>query len=100
MGTKECNNKSYGLEIDQNTHQTLQIHIREMNAVLLSLKKAGETVSKFLLLLLSSNEITPQMYGLPKIHKPDVPFKTYCIILLITYLRTPKIFKPSPFAIG
>lgn len=56
MGTKECNNKSYGLEIDQNTHQTLQIHIREMNAVLLSLKKAGETVSKSLLFLLSSNE--------------------------------------------
>ena len=46
-----------------------------MNTILLSQKKQEKLSPNLYSLLHSSNGMTPQMYGLPKIHKPDVPLR-------------------------
>ena len=46
-----------------------------MNTILLSLKKKEKLSPNLYSLLRSSNGMTPQMYGLPKIHILDVPLR-------------------------
>ena len=46
---------------------------QKMNALLLQLKKRGSIAQNLYNLLRSSGGSTPLLYGLPKIHKPNVP---------------------------
>ena len=46
-----------------------------MNTILLSLKKQEKLSPNLYSLLHSSNGMTSQIYGLPKIHKPDAPLR-------------------------
>ena len=48
---------------------------RKMNALLLQLKKKGSIDQNLYNRLHSSGGSTPLLYGLPKIHKPDVPLR-------------------------
>ena len=57
---------------------------RKLNSLLLQLKKKGAKLYN------SSGGLTPFIYGLPKIHKPDTP-STYSVILLLANVPALKI---------
>ena len=46
-----------------------------MNAMLLNYKKVGKLSESLYFSLRSTNAITPRIYGLVKIHKPDMPLR-------------------------
>ena len=90
MDTKEYDDKILHLLSDQDTYKNLKIDPTptlqtKMNAILLTLKKQDKLPPKR-----CSNGITPQLYGLPKIHQPDVPPQTNSI----------KTFVSSPITTG
>ena len=55
-----------------------------MNALLLQLKKKGSIAQNLYNLLHSSGGSTPLLYGLPKIHKPDVPLRP-----IVSFVQSP-----------
>ena len=57
---------------------------RKMNALLLQLKKKGSIAQNLYNLLRSSGGSTPLLYGLPKIHKPDVPLRP-----IVSFVQSP-----------
>ena len=80
MDTKEYDDKILHLLSDQDTYKNLKIDPTptlqtKMNAILLTLKKQDKLPPKLYNLFRCSNGITPQLYGLPKFHKPDVPLR-------------------------
>ena len=81
MDTKEYDDKILHLLSDQNTYKNLKIDPTptlqtKIIAILLSLKKIKNKLpQKIYNLLCCSNGITPQLYGLPKIHKPGIPLR-------------------------
>ena len=46
-----------------------------MNDLLLSLKKSGSIPSPLYYRMRNSAKKTPLFYGLPKIHKPEIPLR-------------------------
>ena len=80
LNAKDYDNKILNIIGDRNTYKILKADPtpalqNRMNAILLSLKKQEKLSPNLYSLLHSSNGIIPQMYGLPKIHKPDVPLR-------------------------
>ena len=81
MDTKEYDDKILHLLSDQNTYKNLKIDPTptlqtKIIAILLSLKKIKNKLpQKIYNLLCCSNGITPQLYGLPKIHEPGIPLR-------------------------
>lgn len=57
---------------------------RRMNSMLLMLKKTGKLPEKIYDRLRCSNGVTPRLYGLPKIHKPDIPLRP-----IVSFLSSP-----------
>ena len=57
---------------------------RKMNALLLQLKKRGSIAQNLYNLLRSSGGSTPLLYGLPKIHKPNVPLRP-----IVSFVQSP-----------
>ena len=55
-----------------------------MNALLLQLKKKGSIAQNLYNLLRSSGGSTPLLYGLPKIHKPNVPLRP-----IVSFMQSP-----------
>ena len=54
---------------------------KNMNSMLLSLKRCGRLPDGVYLYLRSSAGSTPQVYGLPKVHKQDVPLRpAHCLL--------------------
>ena len=81
MDTKEYDDKILHLLSDQNTYKNLKIDPTptlqtKMNAILISLKEQDKLPQKLNNLLRCSNGITPQLYGLPKIHKPGISLRS------------------------
>ena len=62
----------------------VNLHNKYMNDLLLSLKKSGSIPPQLYYKLRSSAGKTPLMYGLPKIHKPDVPLRP-----IISFIHSP-----------
>ena len=57
---------------------------RKMNALLLSLNRKGRIPDKLYDTLRSTAGRNPQLYGLPKIHKPDVPLRP-----IVSFVQSP-----------
>ena len=57
---------------------------RKMNEMLLQLKKSGSITSSLYDKLRSSAGRLPLLYGLPKVHKPEVPLRP-----IVSFLRSP-----------
>lgn len=67
-----------------------------MNALLLSLQRAGKIPLQLYKHLRSSAGKIPLLYGLPKIHKPDIPgttqtYRFICQLTNLPGLQTPCI---------
>ena len=57
---------------------------RQMNAILLSLNKEGAIPDKLYQMLRRSAGRTTSLYGLQKIHKPDVPLRP-----IVSFIQSP-----------
>ena len=57
---------------------------RRMNAMLIQLKKAGSITGTLYDKLRSSAGRLPLLYGLPKVHKPEVPLRP-----IVSFLHSP-----------
>ena len=57
---------------------------RRMNAMLLKMKKEGSISPELYKRLRSSGGLTPQLYGLPKLHKPGVPLRP-----IVSFIQSP-----------
>ena len=56
---------------------------RKLNKMLLDLKKADKISDSTYKMLYSSDGLCPRFYGLPKIHKPEIPLKP--IVSFVNY---------------
>ena len=77
---------------------------RKMNSLLLNLKRSGSIPDSLYFKLRSSAGKTPQLYGLPKVHKIDIPLRpivsfvnslTYCLSKHLVSLLSPLVGKTS-----
>lgn len=57
---------------------------KRMNAMLLEMKKKGSLSHELYNRLRSSGGLTPRLYGLPKVHKPDVPLRP-----IVSFIQSP-----------
>ena len=57
---------------------------RKMNALLLSMNKKGSIPDKLYEMLRSSAGRNPLMYGLPKVHKPNIPMRP-----IVSFVQSP-----------
>ena len=89
MDVVEYNRKMNSLLANSKTYKrlttdpTLSLE-RKMNEMLLQLKKSGSITSGLYDKLRSSVGRLPLLYGLPKIHKPEVPLHP-----IVSFLRSP-----------
>ena len=80
MDRKNYDEKINNLLADQKTYKKLRrdptpAFERRMNSQLLELKRSGAMVPSLYFRLRSSAGKVPLLYGLPKIHKPEVPLR-------------------------
>lgn len=97
------NEKVYALLTDPDTYIKLKkdptkCTERKMNKLLLDLKKLGKFTDSVYFNLRSTDAICARLYGLPKVHKPDVPLRpivsfvnspTYDLSKLLCNILTP-----------
>ena len=85
----EYDRKMQAMLDDERTYQKLKKDPapaleRKMNALLLSLNRKGGIPDKLYDTLRSTAGRNPQLYGLPKIHKPDVPLRP-----IVSFVQSP-----------
>ena len=80
MDTDDYNNKASDLLDNRNTYSLLKndptkTTERKLNKILLELKKSEKISESLYKRLHSSDGLPPRFYGLPKIHKPQIPLR-------------------------
>ena len=89
MDKVEYEDKITGMLSDVNTYKSIPKDPapaleRRLNSFLLSLRRSGALSEQTYYKLRSSASKTPQLYGLPKIHKPDVPLRP-----IVSFITSP-----------
>ena len=80
MNKMLCDEKTYE-PLKQDPALTLE---KKLNTLLLQLKKKGSISPELYNRLRSSGGLTPHLYGLPKVHKPDVPLRP-----IVSFIQSP-----------
>jgi len=111
MDKQEYDEKVRSLLSDTRTYKQLPRNPaasleRRMNELLLSLNRAGSIPDHLYKQLRSASGATPLLYGLPKIHKPEVPLRpiasfinspSYQLSKHLVHLLAPLVGKTSSF---
>ncbi len=89
MDKIEYREKALSLLIDKNTYTVLKSDPtgktqRDLNAKLLLLKKSNIISETTYKMLYSSDGLSPRFYGLPKIHKPEIPLRP-----IVSFVNSP-----------
>ncbi len=88
-GQIEYREKALSLLSDKNTYTVLKSDPtgktqRDLNAKLLLLKKSNIISETTYKMLYSSDGLSPRFYGLPKIHKPEIPLRP-----IVSFVNSP-----------
>ena len=89
MDKIEYREKALSLLSDKNTYTVLKSDPtgktqRDLNAKLLLLKKSNIISETTYKMLYSSDGLSPRFYGLPKIHKPEIPLRP-----IVSFVNSP-----------
>ncbi len=93
MDKIEYREKALSLLSDKNTYTVLKSDPtgktqRDLNAKLLLLKKSNIISETTYKMLYSSDGLSPRFYGLPKIHKPEIPLRP-----IVSFVNSPTLAK-------
>ena len=83
MDKRQYHDKALSLLNDKSTYAVFNSDPtsktqRNLNKMLLDLKKAGKISDSTYKMLYSSDGLCPRFYGIPKIHKPGIPLRPIC----------------------
>ena len=107
MDRRDCESKLSTMLNDTSTYKKLNCDPsaaleRKMNSLLLQINRSEQIPDRLHQRLRSSSGVTPRIYGLPKVHKPDVPLRpivsfytspTYQLSRHLSTLLTPLVGK-------
>ena len=96
MDRDDYNSKISEMLSDTTTYKKLNCGLpaaleRKMNSTLLGLNRSGQIPDRLCYRLRSSSVLTPRIYGLPKIHKQDVPLHS-----IVSFYTSPTYQNISP----